>query len=39
MIYTNVTQYLVAVRAWFDGQRRAAMRGQRFDEPRPELRR
>lgn len=39
MTYTNVTQYLIAIRAWFDGRRAAAMQGQRFDEPRPVLRR
>jgi hypothetical protein len=39
MYYTNVSAYLIACRAWFDQQRRAAMAGEPFHEPQPQLRR
>lgn len=37
MTYSNTTAYLVAVRAWYDKQRRAAMAGDQFDAPMPTL--
>jgi hypothetical protein len=39
MTYRNVTAYLVAVRAWFDAKRRAAMAGEPFNTPEPTLER
>lgn len=39
MIYATVSAYLIAMRAWFDCQRRAAMRNEPFHEPTPEYQR
>ncbi|MDR7331726.1 hypothetical protein [Roseateles asaccharophilus] len=36
MTNAQTTAYLVAVRAWFDAQRRAAMAGKPFNRPMPQ---
>jgi len=37
MTYSKTTGYLVALRAWYNQQRRAAMAGEPFDATMPSL--